>query len=1120
MRRLLLGIIILITPLSSIAQKQFTLLDASATGVTFQNMVKDTKEQNILIYSNFYGGAGVGVGDFNNDGLQDIYFAGNLVGDQLYHNLGDLKFEEITQSAGIQDNGGWSSGVIIGDINNDGWQDIYVTRELYDGNPEIRRNKLYINTTKANSDNRITFKESAAEYGLDNSERTRHATFLDYNKDGLLDVLLLNHPPNPGNYSEMYNVDRKQERFAPRLYRNNGAKSFTDVTKEAGVFNLGNANSVSILDANNDGWPDMYIAHDFGPPDTFFLNNGDGTFTNTINTSLKHISYFSMGVDAADINNDGLLDLMVLDMVAEDNFRIKSNMSGMNPKAFWDIVNKGGHYQYMYNTLQLNRGVHSQIPQFSDMAQLAGLSSTDWSWSNVIADFDNDGLKDIYVTNGLLRDIRNTDSDKAVGKYITKIANEFVKNNPSAGDVSIWNILDLDEALDHIPSEKLSNYAFKNKDGMRFDKVSEDWGLSQKTFSAGCAYADLDNDGDLDLVVNNVNDMAFVYRNNGEKYACQNYLRVNLTDIENNTPMLGARVVALQGETKQLYEFTAVRGMYSSSEQIAHFGFFENKKIDTLKITWPNGQISTLADLAPNQLLKVDIGEIQRPVVIPSSGKEVIFNSAQGVQFKHVENQFNDFDKQVLLPHKQSQFGPALAVADVNGDGLEDIFIGGAAGYEPVLMLLDRAGKFTKVASKTWREAAEYEDVDALFFDVDLDGDMDLYVVSGGNKWEPNSLYYQDRLYLNDGKGNFKYATTRIPAIIESGSVVRAFDYDNDGYLDLFVGGRHRPWDYPTAVSSRILKNNKGTFKDITKSVAKDLLSIGMVTDALWMDFDEDGITDLVLTGEWMPLTFMKNTGKKFVNITDSLGMSDTVGWWYSLSGADMDNDGDLDLVAGNLGLNYKYKASMETPFEVHYSDFDDNGSKDIVLSYYNFGEQFPLRGRSCSAEQIPMIAKRFQSYDIFASANLKEVYGEDNLETALHYSAKTFASAYFENNGKGQFSRKELPVEAQVSNIDAILLEDFDGDGIKDVVLAGNMYPVEVETTRNDAGVGLFLKGDGKGEFTAISPTESGLFLNGDVQKLKRIKVLGDNFIISAVNNGQMEWVKINNKSGSYEEQ
>lgn len=1112
----------LILPILASAQvhQQFTLLDSATTGVIFENTIKDTRESNILIYSNYYGGAGVGMGDFNNDGLLDIFFAGNLVSDQLYLNKGDMRFEDITRTSGIEDNGGWSSGVIIGDINNDGWQDIYVTRELYDDNPEIRRNRLYINTSKNNPEKKTRFQESSAEYGLDDSERTRHATFLDYNKDGLLDIFLLNNPPNPGNFSKMYDVDRNQERFAPKLYKNNGDKTFTDVTIDSGLLKYGNANSVSVFDANNDGWPDIYIAHDFGPPDAFFLNNTDGTFTNIIDKSLNHLSYFSMGVDAADINNDGYLDLMVLDMVAEDNFRIKSNMSGMNPKSFWNIVNNGGHYQYMYNTLQLNQGTFSGRPRFGDIAQLAGVSSTDWSWSNVIADFDNDGLKDIYVTNGLLRDIRNTDSDKAVSNYVTQVANDFVKNNPNAGDVSILDILDLEKTLDLIPSDRLSNYAFKNKDGLKFEKISDEWGLSEKTFSAGCSYGDLDNDGDLDLVVNNVNDRAFIYRNNGEKNTGQNYLRVRLTDKKNNTSMLGARVKAIQGERHQLYEFAGVRGMYSSSEQIAHFGFKQNENIDSLKITWPNLKTSIFTNVAPNQILNIDIGETNANTLKDIICAKPLFSSFPDIQITHEENKINDFDKQVLLPHKQSQFGPALAVGDVNMDGLEDFFIGGAAGFEPKLFLQNKFGEFNKVVSGTWREALGYEDLDAVFFDMDNDGDQDLYVVSGGNEWAPYSEYYQDRLYVNDGKGNFELGNNRLPSITESGSIVRPYDYDNDGDLDLFIGGRHMPWDYPSPVSSRILNNHKGTFKDVTKTVAKELLDIGMVTDAIWIDFDEDGKTDLVLTGEWMPITFIQNTGDRFVNVTNSQDLPDTVGWWYSLAAADMDNDGDLDLMAGNLGLNYKYKAAENTPFEVHYSDFDQNGSKDIVLSYYNFGEQFPLRGRSCSSEQIPMISKRFDSYDVFASAKLTEVYGEDNLQQAgLHYSAKTFASAYFENMGDGIFNMNLLPNEAQISNVDAILLEDFDNDGNKDVLMAGNMYPVEVETPRNDASVGLFLKGNGKGGFVPLSPWESGLFLEGDVQKLRFIKTPKNRLILSAVNDGIMGVVKINDNSITYEE-
>lgn len=1091
-------------------EKLFTLLSSEHTNIDFNNKVEDKTEHNILIYSNYYGGAGVGVGDFNNDGLQDVFFAGNLVSDRLYVNKGDLKFEEITESAGIEDNGGWSSGVLIGDINNDGWPDIYVTRELYDGNKEIRKNKLYINTSKDNSNNEITFKEAAAAYGLDNSERTRHAAFIDYDKDGYLDIILLNQPPNPGNYSEMYDVDRQQERFAPKLYRNNGDNKFSDVTVKAGLLKFGNANSVSVFDANNDGWQDLYIAHDYAPSDGFYLNNGDGTFTEIGAKALRHTSYFSMGVDAADINNDGHLDLMVLDMVAEDNYRIKSNMSGMNPNAFWKTVKDGGQFQYMFNTLQLFQGMDSGIPQFSDIAQMAGMASTDWSWSNIIADFDNDGFKDVFVTNGLMRDIRNTDSDRAVAKYVEEVVNDFIKNNPSAGDVSLWDILDLEKTLSIIPSVKISNFAYKNKDGQLFDKVSEDWGLDQKSFSSGCAYADFDNDGDLDLIVNNVNDIAFVYRNNADIKTDYNYLRVNLTDLKNHSPLIGARVELTQGDSKQLYEFTSVRGMYSTSEQIAHFGLPNAKNIDSLKITWPNQKTSVFTNVSPNQLLNIDIETIDNSMSHQNKGNDTLFSSFKGIDIRHTENAFDDYDKQVLLPHKMSQFGPAFAVGDVNGDGLDDMFMGGSAGTSPQLYIQNSNGEFILDNSKVWNDAAAYEDVDAVFLDVNNDGYLDLYVVSGGNEWEAGSDHYQDRIYMNDGKGKFTYKSKLLPKMLESGAVVRPFDYDQDGQIDLFIGGRHKPWEWPTPVSSRILKNENGVFKDVTKSIANELLNIGMVTDAVWVDYDGDGFHDLVLTGEWMPITFFKYHNGKFENKSLETGLSNTEGWWYSIAAADMDNDGDMDLIAGNLGLNYKYKASVEEPFEVHYHDFDQNGDMDIVLSYYNFGEQFPLRGKSCSTQQIPQISQQFHTYNKFALASLIDVYGENKLESALNYKAKTFASAYIENTGHGKFKMYELPTEAQISNIDNIMIEDFDYDGNKDILIVGNMYGVEIETTRNDASIGLLLKGDGKGQFKAVSTDNSGFLVPGDAKGMKTIKIENEDVILVVLNNETIKSFKI----------
>lgn len=1086
-------------------ENKFTLLSSELTGIEFINKVTDVEKSNIFIHETFYHGGGVAIGDINNDGLQDLFFSGNQVSDKLYLNKGDFIFEDITMNSGIIIDSSWSTGASFVDINNDGLLDISVSKSLYEIDNSLRKNRIYIN----NGD--LTFSEKSAEMGLDDSNRTMNTLFLDYDGDGDLDVFNINHPPNPSVLSKLYGRDWLDTTFSCRLYENIDLK-FVDVTKKAGLLNRGYSLSGTIADFNNDGWPDIYVANDFDSPDFLYINMQDGTYENKINEYLMHTSNFSMGTDAADINNDGYLDLAVLDMVAEDNFRIKANMSGMNPDNFWRIYEAGGHRQYMFNTFQLNNGKDENGDlTFSEIGQMLGVSSTDWSWSPLIADFDNSGFKDFFISNGIKRDMRNTDATTQAELVIKQKLGPAVRANGGLQNLDVWDYVNLEELLNIFPSNPLKNYIFKNLGQLNFENVSDKWGLDEATFSTGAAYGDLDNDGDLDIVLNNVDGKAFIYRNNTLN---TNYLRVKLTQNGRNFSPFGAKVEIVLSDKNQYFEFTSARGFFSASEPIAHFGLGKHESIDKVIVNWPNGSVSIVDNPKINQILTVDSNSAVDILKENTKSSPYIFTDItddSSIDFVHKENEFDDFEREILLPHKMSQFGPALAKGDFNNDGLEDFFIGGAKGQAGVLYIQNSSNKFTKLSTDALIQDKDYEDMGAAFVDIDNDSDLDLYVVSGGNEAKAGNAYYQDRLYINDGNGRFTKAF--LPPIRISGSIVIPNDYDNDGDIDLFIGGRQVPGNYPMPASSILLKNELIETGNLNFSVIDDgpFKNLGMVTDAVWEDLDNDGDDDLIISRVWQSIAILSNNNGNFVNETSKYGLDSLTGWWYSLTPADVDNDGDIDFIAGNLGLNYKYKASHEEPFTVHYDDFDSNGSADIVLGYYNYGNHFPLRGRSCSSQQVPSIKKKFPNYTSFAQATIDDVYGSESLENALSYSVSSFASVVLINND-GKFEIKELPAEAQISSINDVVVKDFDSDGNLDLVIAGNLYTSEIETPRADAGMGLLMYGDGTGDFKAVPAFVSGLFLKYDVKNLIELtNKNGKTLIIAACNDDRLRIIKHN---------
>jgi hypothetical protein len=1053
-----------------IPETLFALIDSATTGINFVNTVEESFEQNILNYEYIFNGGGVAIGDINNDGLADVFLTGNQVDDRLFLNKGNWQFEDITSTAFKKERlPVWSTGATMADVNGDGLLDIYVCRSgKY--RPQQRENQLFINNGN------LTFSERGKDYGVNDRGFSTQALFFDYDLDNDLDLFVLNHNVILFSTQEPDVVRAKRDLFVgDKLYRNDFGE-FKEVSEEAGLYGnpLGYGLGVAAGDFNHDGYPDIYVTNDYAEPDYLYMNQGDGTFKETIKTVTQHISNFGMGVDVADIDNDLWPDLYVADMVAEDNYRQKTSMRPMNPEKFYNLVNNGFHYQYMFNSLQLN----NQNLTFSEIAQMAGVSNTDWSWATLLVDLDNDGWKDLFVSNGYRKEISNKDFLKYMDHFVDSVKGGTLEERMEA----------FQKLLSDIPTAKLPNYAFRNRGNLTFEEVSTKWGLGKESFSNGAAIGDLDNDGDLDLVVNNIDEPAFVYRNYERETEKRNYIRINLQGPGDNTFGIGAKVYVETQDKQQYHQHFITRGYQSGMESTMHFGLGKENTAD-VRVVWPDGKVKELANIKANQVLTITYSADEPSMESEEIKPEPLFRDITeeaGLTYVHKENEFNDFEKEILLPHRMSRFGPAVAVGDINGDGLDDIFFGGAAGFSAELYTQGKGSKFKKSMSNTFYKDKGHEDLGAAFFDADEDGDLDLLVASGGNEFEEGSLLLRDRLYFNDGNGNFIKRAKSFPDVRESSAVVRPYDYDEDGDLDVFIGGRVVPGKYPSPANSRLYRNDNGTFEDVTETLFPDLLNLGLVTDARWSDLDGDEETELIIAGEWMPIKVFAFGGEYFEDITDDLKLNDETGWWYALTVDDLDNDGRPDILGGNLGLNYKYKTSAVEPFQVYYHDFDNSGTGDIVLGYFNEGELFPLRGRQCSSEQMPFIKKKFASYDAFGKANLDEIYGPQ-LSEALHYTANTFASTIYFNH-EDSLKPQQLPNHAQISSINGFVTGDYTGDGIKDILLAGNLYPVEVETTRNDASIGLLLQGKPDHSFEILGVQESGFFAPGDVKHLMPI--------------------------------
>lgn len=1090
----------------------FREISSARSGITFNNTIVENDSINPIDVVNIYNGGGVGIGDFNNDGLPDIYFTGNRVANKLYINKGDFKFDDVTAAATVDGMGRWARGVSVVDINNDGLMDMYVCNTVYTDSLR-RRNILYVNQgiDKAGVPH---FKDMAAEYGLDIHTQSTMGYFFDCDNDGDLDMYLcVNEASNASGASTFRERNSKTVHSEGRLYRNDSDRGlahgvFHDVSQEAGTTLAGFGHSATICDLNNDGWKDIYVANDFLSSDILYINNHDGTFTDRTREYFKHTSFNAMGQDVVDINNDGLADVFELDMSPEDNYRKKMMLNASNYNTFQNFDRYGYQYQYVRNTLQLNNGPRLfendsiGAPVFSEISFMSGVAQTDWSWAPLITDFDNDSYRDIIVTNGFPKDVSDHD--------FIAYRREGTVPLPKA------------ELLKKIPEVKLHNYAFQNSDGLHFKDVSADWGLALPTFSNGAACADLDNDGDVDVVINNINDEALIYQNSLRETndTASNYLNIRFEGEAQNRNGLGAVVSIYYGGGKQqVFENTPYRGYLSTNGAGAHFGLGKVSVIDSVVVSWSGNKVQVLNSVEANQTIKLKASDASGRQMtaqgfssVASLFKEV--TQSVGLNYRHKDVDFIDFNIQTTLPHKLSEYCPALAAGDVDGNGLDDLVVGGNSANGAQLFLQQPDGKFLQRAlvEKEDTSGLEKKDGGLLLLDVNGDGSLDVYITGSGFKYNSGSANYKDRLYLNNGKGFFTEAVDALPANSASKLCVRAVDYNNDGKPDLFLSGRVDPWNYPRPVSSFIYRNDsqngKAKFTDVTADVAPDLKNIGMVCDALFTDFDNDNRPDLLLAGEWMPVVFLKNVGGRFTNVTESTGIAAQSGWWNSIVAGDFRHTGRMDYIVGNTGTNTLYRASEKYPVYITAKDFDNNGGYEAVPSLFlpdrnGVLKEFPANGRDEVIEKMPFLKKRFNNYRSFATATMDDVFTTDQRQGALRMKVNNTQSCFLRNDGNGKFTVIPLPVMAQVSLLNGMVADDFNGDGHLDVLLTGNDYGTEVSIGRYDALNGLLLKGDGKGGFTPLSILQSGFYIPGNGKALIKFLSAAGKYRVVGSQNG-----------------